>query len=235
MFFITSSDSASLILDCLTTNGNPHAPIFQRIFWALTEGAAACALLIAGGKQAVTAVQTASILAALPYTFILCFMCPALWQTLKEEGGDLSLHRTQFHCHLVDPITSPGMSTRRWLNLAKNVFVPVLDIGRAAASQHPDDHIFTRMIEYATPVFTFYGWLLLMVLIPVVSIDISPIAWSLYIAFVANLTRLRGNARYVRDIDGNGANDFCASLVAYPLVAQQLGEEVEANGPLQST
>jgi len=84
LYFVTSSDSGSLVIDCLTANGNPHPPLPQRVFWALTEGAAASALLIAGGKEAVTAVQTASILAGLPYTFILCLLCPALWTVLRQ-------------------------------------------------------------------------------------------------------------------------------------------------------
>lgn len=233
LFFVTSSDTASVVLDCLTANGNPHPPLFQRVFWSVTEGAAACALLIAGGKQAVTAVQTAAILTALPYTFILCFVCPALWHTLKEEGGDLSRHRTQFHCHLVDPITNPGMSSRRWLKLLKNVFLPMLDISRAAASQHAPDEHFARMLEFAAASLTFGGWVLLLALIPVVPMAVSALAWTLYVAFVANLTRLRGNARAVRGIDGHAITDACACLVAYPLVATQLGEELDAHGPLQ--
>lgn len=87
LYFVTSSDSGSLVIDCLTANGNPHPPIPQRVFWAFTEGAAATALLVAGGKDAITAVQTASILAGLPYTFILCFLCPALWDVLKQASA----------------------------------------------------------------------------------------------------------------------------------------------------
>lgn len=52
------------------------------------------------------------------------------------------------------------------------------------------------------------------------------------IRFAANLTRVRGNARAVRGMEGDYCTDFCSSLVLYPLVATQVGEEVDVNGPL---
>lgn len=48
-FFITSSDSGSLVIDSLTSGGKIDAPVGQRIFWALTEGAVAATLLLGGG------------------------------------------------------------------------------------------------------------------------------------------------------------------------------------------
>ena len=45
LYFVTSSDSGSLVIDCLSANGDPEPPVIQRIFWALTEGATATALL----------------------------------------------------------------------------------------------------------------------------------------------------------------------------------------------
>ncbi len=48
LYFVTSSDSGSLVIDCLSANGHPDPPILQRIFWAVTEGATATALLVAG-------------------------------------------------------------------------------------------------------------------------------------------------------------------------------------------
>lgn len=81
-FFITSSDSGSLVVDSLTSGGKIDAPVGQRIFWALTEGAVAAVLLIGGGLQAL---QTASIATGLPFAFILLFMCYSLYIALKDE------------------------------------------------------------------------------------------------------------------------------------------------------
>lgn len=115
LYFVTSSDSGSLVIDCLTANGNPHPPIFQRVFWALTEGAAATALLVAGGKEAVTAVQTASILAGLPYTFILCFLCPALWDVLKQVSSAADAHANPA-CACITHAEQHCLDVRVWLH-----------------------------------------------------------------------------------------------------------------------
>lgn len=70
-FFITSSDSGSLVIDSLTSGGKIDAPKGQRIFWAVTEGTVAAVLLIGGGLQAL---QTATIVTGLPFAFILLIM-----------------------------------------------------------------------------------------------------------------------------------------------------------------
>ena len=62
LYFVTSSDSGSLVIDCLSANGDADPPKLQRVFWALMEGATATALLVAGGQQGLVALQTAGIL-----------------------------------------------------------------------------------------------------------------------------------------------------------------------------
>ncbi|WP_445666095.1 BCCT family transporter [Fodinibius sp. AD559] len=81
-FFVTSSDSGSLVIDSLTSGGKLDAPVGQRIFWAQTEGAVAAVLLIGGGLNAL---QTASITTGLPFLFILLLMCYSLYKGLSEE------------------------------------------------------------------------------------------------------------------------------------------------------
>ncbi|WP_330110123.1 choline BCCT transporter BetT [Methylophaga thalassica] len=82
-FFVTSSDSGSLVIDMITSNGHPKPPVWQRIFWALTEGCVAAALLLAGGLKAL---QTASIAGALPFVVIMLLMCFGLMKGLRMEG-----------------------------------------------------------------------------------------------------------------------------------------------------
>lgn len=81
-FFVTSSDSGSLVVDSLTSGGKIDAPVGQRIFWAVAEGTVAAVLLIGGGLQAL---QTASIATGLPFAFILLFMCYSLYTALRDE------------------------------------------------------------------------------------------------------------------------------------------------------
>ncbi|MCW9706186.1 BCCT family transporter [Aliifodinibius sp. 1BSP15-2V2] len=81
-FFVTSSDSGSLVIDGLTSGGKLEAPVGQRIFWAQTEGAVAAVLLIGGGLNAL---RTASVITGLPFLFILLLMCYSLYKGLSEE------------------------------------------------------------------------------------------------------------------------------------------------------
>jgi choline/glycine/proline betaine transport protein len=81
-FFVTSSDSGSLVIDIITSGGNEDPPVWQRIFWAITEGVVAAALLLAGG---LSALQTAAISSALPFAFVMLFMCFGLYKGLNSE------------------------------------------------------------------------------------------------------------------------------------------------------
>ena len=82
IFFVTSSDSGSLVVDHLTSGGKLDSPVPQRVFWAVTEGLCAAALLLGGG---LTALQSASIATGLPFTFVLLIMCYSLYKGLQEE------------------------------------------------------------------------------------------------------------------------------------------------------
>jgi BCCT family betaine/carnitine transporter len=85
VFFITSSDSGSLVIDSITAGGKVDAPVPQRIFWAAIEGAIAIALLWIGGTQAIQAMQAAAISTALPFTLILLAMCVSLVMGMRTE------------------------------------------------------------------------------------------------------------------------------------------------------
>ena len=80
-FFVTSSDSGSLVVDTLTSGGRHDAPVGQKIFWASMEGTVAAILLVGGG---LTALQTASILTGLPFALILIVLCYSLYKSLNH-------------------------------------------------------------------------------------------------------------------------------------------------------
>eukprot|EP01083_Nonionella_stella_P212568 767537_1 len=84
-YFVTSSDSASYVIDLITSNGVPDTPKLQRIFWAMTEGAVATALLAAGGDVALEALQTVSIASAFPFTFLLILMVYGLIKAFNMD------------------------------------------------------------------------------------------------------------------------------------------------------
>ena len=82
MFFITSSDSGSLVIDAITAGGKINAPVSQRIFWAVIEGVLAIALLIGGG---LVALQAMAVSTGLPFTLVLLVGCVAVVKGLMSE------------------------------------------------------------------------------------------------------------------------------------------------------
>jgi len=82
LFFVTSSDSASLVIDTITSGGETESPVGQRIYWALKEGLVASLLLLAGGLGAL---QSMAIASALPFTLVVIAMCVSLVRGLQQE------------------------------------------------------------------------------------------------------------------------------------------------------
>jgi BCCT family betaine/carnitine transporter len=82
MFFITSSDSGSLVIDAITAGGKINAPVGQRVFWAILEGVLAIALLLGGG---LVALQAMAVSTGLPFTLVLLAGCVAIIKGLMSE------------------------------------------------------------------------------------------------------------------------------------------------------
>ncbi|MXZ61895.1 MAG: BCCT family transporter [Acidobacteria bacterium] len=80
VFFVTSSDSGTLVIDTITAGGKMDAPIVQRVFWASFEGLIAITLLISGG---LVALQTAALTTGFPITLILLALCYSIWKGLR--------------------------------------------------------------------------------------------------------------------------------------------------------
>jgi choline/glycine/proline betaine transport protein len=81
-FFITSSDSGSLVIDNITSGNAAFTPPLQRVFWAFLQAIVAIVLLWGGGLDAL---QTAVIIAGLPFAVIILLMCYSLNKGLQEE------------------------------------------------------------------------------------------------------------------------------------------------------
>jgi BCCT family betaine/carnitine transporter len=85
VFFVTSSDSGSLVIDTITAGGKVDAPVTQRVFWCIFEGAVAIALLIGGG---LASLQSMVISTGLLFTCVLLVMCFAIWKGLTSERAN---------------------------------------------------------------------------------------------------------------------------------------------------
>ncbi len=85
VFFVTSSDSGSLVIDSITSGGKTTAPVTQRVFWATMQGVIAAVLLALGGTAALDALQAGAVSTGLPFTFVLLAMCVSLARGLYHE------------------------------------------------------------------------------------------------------------------------------------------------------
>ena len=89
VFFITSSDSGSLVVDTITSGGKSDAPVSQRVFWCSFEGIVAAVLLLVGGAEALGALQAMTVSTGLPFTIVLIAMCYSTWVGLNAAAKNL--------------------------------------------------------------------------------------------------------------------------------------------------
>ena len=82
VFFVTSADSATLVLGMMSTGGNPNPPARIKAIWGLLVAGIAISLLLSGG---IKAVQTATIVFALPFAIVILLMTMSLWRAIRED------------------------------------------------------------------------------------------------------------------------------------------------------
>ena len=85
IFFVTSSDSGSLVIDITSAGGKLEPPTSQRVFWCTLEGAVAIALLLGGGLKSL---QAASITAGLPFSILLILMTVSIWKDSETRPAN---------------------------------------------------------------------------------------------------------------------------------------------------
>lgn len=104
-FFVTSSDSGSLVIDIITAGGRTETPVWQRVFWAVMEGLVAAGLLFAGGLGAL---QTAALASALPFMGVIIIALFGLTRGLAME------HYKATAGQLAPDLTLPGGPPASW-------------------------------------------------------------------------------------------------------------------------
>lgn len=109
VFFVTSSDSGSLVVDSLAAGGASNTPVWQRIFWASSQGVIAAVLLLAGGLNAL---QSMTVTSALPFAVIILLSAVGMWRALVIEGHHelASKQQAQAQTHSTKP---PSLWQRR--------------------------------------------------------------------------------------------------------------------------
>ncbi|WP_430474271.1 BCCT family transporter [Thalassospira lucentensis] len=97
IWFVTSSDSGSFVIDMLTAGGDADPPRIQRLFWATTEGVIAAVLLIAGG---LSALQAAAVVAGFPFAFVILVMMYGLLRALGRDSLVLYRYKQWYETEL---------------------------------------------------------------------------------------------------------------------------------------
>ncbi|MBB3664035.1 MULTISPECIES: BCCT family transporter [Prauserella salsuginis group] len=85
LFFVTSADSCSLVVDVLSHNGRSETPWVTRVFWAVLVGVAGALLLMAGGEAALTVLQVSSLAGAAPLSIVYVLAMVAMWRMFRLE------------------------------------------------------------------------------------------------------------------------------------------------------
>ena len=219
LYFVTSSDSGSLVIDCLSANGSHDPPVIQRVFWAVTEGACATGLLVAGGRDALTALQTVSVAAGLPYTVIVCFMCVSLWKAMTSEN-QFDRKNTEFVTGILRVFTCP-LSLHKMFNFAIAVIAPWYPAGRAY-SKLRTRKIYVSMITMAI----LFNLSIILIIFKTVETDIEYIGLVVLMGYFSYVTAIRAEIRQTYHIDGNMLQDFLVVMFLHPFAVDQLDREV---------
>jgi len=230
-YFVTSSDSGSFVIDIISANGHPDPPVAQRVFWSITEGATACALLAAGrnlpnSQGSLKALQSCSMVAGLPYTFVLFWCSQSLFLLCREESGEISKDRKTFNTFI--------LSLGRGKSLLKNTFVPGLTMGQLvrvvggwpmhSLSPNVAGAVWSALFEllYVLPI--------ILVFLGAVLYQWCIVGLVLYIGFAAFLAILRTSVRNKYDIQhGDLLTDFICSFFMPMFTLAQMEEQIESN------
>lgn len=253
--FATSSDSGSLVVDLLSANGRHGTHWMQRVFWALTEASVATALLLAGGSNALAAVQAASIICGLPYTVVLLFLLQSIYemceQALDEDQLLYKAPKRQFIMpvyggifNVFEFIASLGQvhTSRRVLGLDlpssfqtteffTALVLPFLPLQDVVFSLYPNpDQKKTNMLLLVVYTLLFFFWVTCIV----ISISLKPsmMYWGLaaYVVSACLLANVKHTLRLRRRLHGNVTGDLMSSFLLYPQVITQIRIELIENG-----
>jgi hypothetical protein len=251
VYFATSSDSGSLVVDFLASNGRMHHHWMQRMFWALTEGAVATALLNAGGSDGLAAVQAASIVCGLPFTVFLLFLLQSIYemceQALDEDQEYFEFNQRAFKMPVYGGILNSfeylvSMGSVHEARIAigidrptkthiveffQGLFVPMLSVFQiqSALFPKPADKCSNMFFTIVYTVLHFV-WIVLFVLVAPTP-AMRAWGWAAYFINGVLVCSIKMHFRSTRNVHGNLIGDFITSLFFWPQVFAQLKIELE--------
>lgn len=95
LFFITSMDSAGLVMDNMASGQDDIAPAHQRVWWVVAIGLVAATLLVGSGQSGLTALENVAILIGLPFFVLGYFQMWSLLRAMREDAGEVAVLRSR--------------------------------------------------------------------------------------------------------------------------------------------
>jgi len=214
LYFVTSSDSASYVVDILAANGLEEPPTIQKVFWGCTEGVAAIALLLSADEEnpsaALNAVKAIPIILGLPFTFMLFWMCQALMIVCSEEAGKMAIERKNFRTWVFN-LEIPSLIS---------FVVPFVPAGQVAAKVWGGNPV-VYMVGYASL------WVTLIVFFCLTAADEAFLSLAAASYFVLSLAvgGMRTAVRHKLGITGDMISDAMVGVFAFPWAIGQMAVE----------
>jgi hypothetical protein len=258
IYFVTSSDSGSLVVDHLASNGKFHHHWIQRLFWAFTEGAVATALLSAGGAEALNALQAASIVFGLPFTVLVLYMCQsilcmceqldansdnanAIQEFVVPKGFSMSIFGGVFN--VFEYAASFGNvheeRVKRGMDLPTSfqttqfflaLFLPFVSLRNALNCVYPRDSN-KKFVLITTGVYALtYIAMIIFFALAATSDAFVALGWACFFINGCILTSVRNNVREKLNLPGNSFEDILSSSFFYPQALVQILVEYQEGG-----
>lgn len=252
LYFVTSSDSGSFVVDLISAGGNrdkngeekdPH-PI-QRIIWSLTEGGVAVGLMYAGGTEGTQALQALSVAVGLPFTVVICFMMPSLLRMLAIEDGEVKSTDWDWRMPIfggfldIFDVFFSGFgnfggcpSGGELFTSFKEMLVGAAPFIHASKTLAKLDVDGKNKTKNALLTFTLVGLWVLWIVSLILQDHSDHGGWwafaiAAYLAMVTILTHVRSEVRESQNISGNYFEDFLCCFCLYFNAGPQCWMQVE--------
>ena len=245
LYFVTSSDSGSFVVDLISAGGNrdrhgnerdPHW--FQRVLWSLTEGGLAVGLMYAGGNDATAALRAMSIAVGLPFTIVLCLMVPSLLRMLEFEDGTSKMSDYEWKMPVlggvfdgVDFIFSFGgmlggcPTGGYFISHAIQFvigFLPFLHANKTLNALDVDGKSKAETMAYTVIIAGLWiTWVVSLVVEDHHQPGWFAFAICVYTAMTGSLAIIRGRVRETAGIKGSALEDFLVCFTMYPQAGAQ--------------
>jgi BCCT, betaine/carnitine/choline family transporter len=246
MYSVTSCDSACLVVDNLASSGRRHMHWARRMFWSLTIGALATALLSSGGEVALQAFRAASILCGLPFALTLVVMmqsilllCRAAEQPTRSDiyqfpnqpefsmpiyGGIYNALEYVASFGKVNPariqIGIHRPTKKQTVEFGKGVFIPYVSLWQVVSQTYPQNPV-TNAAVVLFYALCYLGWFVCMCLYKSHP-EFFALGWTMFMAATCTLCKVRSGFRAKYNLRSNDVADLSCSLLFWPQVLAQM-------------